>query len=1123
MADAGGLGQISIDITIGEEYKQGLTKAQKDVNKFAKNISKEFKNVGKKELAQFGKNMQAIGGNISDLGKSVTKFTAPLAVGLGLAVKSASSFEEASANLAKSLDLTVEEAQKYNKKIAKLSTTTRTATKDLYDIAVVGGQLGVASDEIVGFTESVDKLVVSLGDEFAGGVEEITKGVGTIVNQFKLVDREGGQLTTALEKVGSAVNELGAAGQATGPYIADFTKRLGGIAPLIGITVEEVLALGASFEEMGVSSQVSSTAVVSILGEMGKNVSVFADIAGKSTDEFSRLLKDDAFEALLLVADGVGEAGTDLETLSGTLDDLGVDGTRAVGVLGNLANNTELVRDRVDVANKAYAENISLQKEFEKKNTTMQANLSKLKDAFTLLGIEIGAVVIGPLSEFVQKIVGSIVGLAEKFDKLPNSIKKGIVIFSSLLIALGPLLIALGGIISAVGTVSTAIAGIGTVLGVLAPVLIIVGAISALGASFIVLSKKFGFLDTIVNRMKLIFTQIKNTLNNIKLAFEDSRVQGAIDKFKGAFESLVEAFKPLFESLDDAFHKIFDSLDDITGDDGVESTFLSVEEAVKLLASTFEILGSVVEEVTPFIEFFVNILAGIIDKVMEVNSVVAFYRDAVKEAFADPEIKTALEELKDVFIEGKKAVNDLIEAFKSFFQSEKEGAKETKGAEKKQVSLLDTIKTIAKVIKVVIGITKAYSRVLTVIVKVITGVLNIFKILGNYIKELPETIRNAIDNINRKWDEFRKKVSDTWNAFTRIVSDTIETVKTTIITFFIVTLPSKIEEGRNKIVELWETLPEKAYELGYKIGDAINNIITFYKELPDKVNEGLTLFVENTRQKFEEFRQNALDKFSQFKEDARIKFEEFVENAKMKAREFVEGVIEYIRTLPERVSAWLQTTIELATTKWDELKESARQKAQEIINAISGFFKTLPEKVGKEIDNTKTIAGNKFQEIIDKAYQWGKDIVNNIVAGIKSIGSGIGDTVSSFVSGFDIGLSGGKMYGGLIKAMSGGLIKAQSGLLNTMRSGTDNMLALLTEGEMVLPRNVTGNLMNVLKQMSSLKNVSGSETGISGAQALGGLNMNVQNLYTKDEDEARRRGGDLAFGLKSGLMAKGII
>ena len=62
-----------------------------------------------------------------------------------------------------------------------------------------------------------------------------------------------------------------------------------------------------------------------------------------------------------------------------SMGDMGMEGKRAVGVLGVLANNTEVLRAQQRLANEAFDEGISLTNEFEVKNSNLAAQRAKAK------------------------------------------------------------------------------------------------------------------------------------------------------------------------------------------------------------------------------------------------------------------------------------------------------------------------------------------------------------------------------------------------------------------------------------------------------------------------------------------------------------------------------------------------------------------------------------------------------------------------------------------------------------------------------------------------------------------------------------------------------------------------
>lgn len=72
------------------------------------------------------------------------------------------------------------------------------------------------------------------------------------------------------------------------------------------------------------------------------------------------------------------------------LDDMGLDGSRAVGVLSTLADKIDDVRARQELATKAYEEGTSVLSEYSVKNNTVQAEIDKAKKRFHEMSIELG-------------------------------------------------------------------------------------------------------------------------------------------------------------------------------------------------------------------------------------------------------------------------------------------------------------------------------------------------------------------------------------------------------------------------------------------------------------------------------------------------------------------------------------------------------------------------------------------------------------------------------------------------------------------------------------------------------------------------------------------------------------
>ncbi|WP_080239054.1 hypothetical protein [Spirosoma rigui] len=287
------------------------------------------------------------------------------------------------ADVAKSTGMATTEVAGLSDELDKLDT--RTAKEGLMDIAKVGGQLGVANTELLGFVKSVDMAVVALGDEFTGGAEEAAKEIGALQKLFKETrDMKAGD---AINDIGSSLNALGAAGSATAPVVADFTQRigqLGDLSPQIG----ETMGLGAAFQELGLSAEISAGGITNILLSAAKSTDLFAQQLGISEVEMKKLINTKPNEFLLKLADSL--RGLPADQVAKRLDDLGIKSQEATKVMSLLKDQTGFVREKQDLANKALKEGTSLMQEFTLKNSTGAAELAKTQKNVQSLAVDIG-------------------------------------------------------------------------------------------------------------------------------------------------------------------------------------------------------------------------------------------------------------------------------------------------------------------------------------------------------------------------------------------------------------------------------------------------------------------------------------------------------------------------------------------------------------------------------------------------------------------------------------------------------------------------------------------------------------------------------------------------------------
>jgi TP901 family phage tail tape measure protein len=321
---------------------------------------------------------------------------AGFAVGIGSLIKKNEELDEVMANVRKTTGLTMVQIIALSGQFQMMNTGT--SRKELLDLAVVAGKLGIEGyQNILGFVKGANKIKVALAEDLGGNVEEAINTVGKLVDIFKLKEQFG--IETAMTKVGSVINALGASSAASEQNIVDFLKRLGGVGPNAKMSVSEIAGIGSTLDALGQQAETSGTAMSQFILGMFKKTPEYAKLAKMSIQEFSNLLATDANEALIAVLKGLKGNNAGMQELAANMDGLGLDGARAVSVIGVLANNISMLESQQAIANKEFDKGTSIINEYNIKNETLGANISKIGKA--LMGAFVNSALVNGMKQLV--------------------------------------------------------------------------------------------------------------------------------------------------------------------------------------------------------------------------------------------------------------------------------------------------------------------------------------------------------------------------------------------------------------------------------------------------------------------------------------------------------------------------------------------------------------------------------------------------------------------------------------------------------------------------------------------------------------------------------------------------
>ncbi len=312
---------------------------------------------------------------------------AAITMGVKKAITEYASFDDLLVDVMKTTNLSKDAVKELNAELTEIET--RTSQEDLLGLSRIVGKLGYDDiNEITEFVKANNQIIVSLNEDLGGNVEETVNKIGKLVDIFKLKDLYSTE--DAFLKVGSALNELGMASTANEGYMVEFARRMAGVAPLAKVSIDQILGLGAALDQLGQTEEVSSTALSKLFVKLASEAETYSKYAGMKITDFKDLLEKDFMGAFTKVLQGVKNNANGINELAATLGDLGEDGGRVIGVLGSLANNVDVLKSSMDLANTAMADGTSITNEYELKNQSAAAKLEMAQKQVKALWVELG-------------------------------------------------------------------------------------------------------------------------------------------------------------------------------------------------------------------------------------------------------------------------------------------------------------------------------------------------------------------------------------------------------------------------------------------------------------------------------------------------------------------------------------------------------------------------------------------------------------------------------------------------------------------------------------------------------------------------------------------------------------
>lgn len=626
--------------------KKAYTDAQATVKKATEQYEEYEKGLKAAERADEAQNLQNTGKRWKEVGEGIDTVTKPLqyaatalAAGGVASAKFAIDFENNFANVKKTVDGTPEQIEKIRQEIIDMTTVginghsaIPETTAELTELAAAGGQLGIKTENISKFTETMAMLGTATNLYGEEGAATLAK----FANVTKM-DQEN------FDRLGSSIVDLGNNFATTESDIANMSMRLAGAGTQIGLSQADILGIATALSSVGIEAEMGGSAFSKAMIAMqmattngytqvndvmnktgmslrdlqllsannskdfksladglgytstelnsmissGVQLENFAKITGKTTEEFKNLFDSSPAEAIDAFIKGLQNADGAGENAISMLQDMGFTEVRLRDSLLRLANSEAGIIEAVTRSNTAWNENIALQNEFDAKAETTASQLSVTKNNIVEAARSIGETMLPSIKDASTTVADFAKGLSQMDDEQ----KRAVVNTGATVIALGALSKVGVGVIKGAGDFVEGLGVISDKLPIIADATSAIKVSTAgLGSSFSALAPIFGAVlapAAVVAGYKVVADHVTEAIeNNAKLGqsykelysqWQDAGNQVShLENLRSEYEKLNESINSGTlnpEELESAKNRINDIMQEIkatTNDDTIK-------------------------------------------------------------------------------------------------------------------------------------------------------------------------------------------------------------------------------------------------------------------------------------------------------------------------------------------------------------------------------------------------------------------------------------------------------------------------------------------------------------------------------------------------------------------------
>lgn len=326
-------------------------------------------------------------GQVATIGLGAIAFAIKGAVG------EAMRFEDAMAEVKKVIDFdTPDGVTEFRNELEKLSGQLPIAFDGLAKIAAAAGQSGIATQDILRFTEAAAKM----GTAFDISAEEAGQAMAEMRVAFKMSQSE-------VETLADKINYLGNTTPNTAAKIMEVVQRIGSLGGIAGVSSDQIAALAGSIT--AVEPEVAATGIKNMMLALTKGESATKgqreafEKLGLSATKVAKTMQKDSMGTLFQVIEAIKKLPKEAQVAMTN----SIFGAEALPVISQFIENTDSLKTNLQVVGDSAKYAGSMNKEYEARAATLSNTLAILKNKITNIKTAIGEAFTPYIADFSDK------------------------------------------------------------------------------------------------------------------------------------------------------------------------------------------------------------------------------------------------------------------------------------------------------------------------------------------------------------------------------------------------------------------------------------------------------------------------------------------------------------------------------------------------------------------------------------------------------------------------------------------------------------------------------------------------------------------------------------------------